>query len=481
MSSSLQRKTILLLALCLSLVFALAAIVSDERIRELLGETYWVLSLAIVGCVLLVLAGYVWDRATIQRLNLLHEVAKRQALDDAGANEPDEIIGLARNIERMAQTLQKVEASYRGIVEDQADLICRYRGDGRLTFVNAAYERFFGQRRQELTGQPFPLFHLGLAAGAQAEGAEADTVGFEEALESRGARCWMLWKQRAIRGPTGEVLEYQAVGHDITPRKEAEAALLRAKEAAEDADRAKSEFLAMVSHEIRTPINGVLGFASLLRETSLDGTQREHVEMIRASAQTLESLIADILDLSKMEAGRLDIEQQPFALAACVEEVCAFFAHKRRAAALTLEVAIEPDVPARVVGDQARLRQILINLVGNAIKFTDRGGITVRVSRGAAAEPGSGEGRNALRLFFAVTDTGIGIAPDKLERLFKPFSQVDSSAKRRRTGTGLGLIISKRLCDLMGGAISAESRPGQGSTFRFSIVVGRDGGDDGAA
>jgi PAS domain S-box-containing protein len=471
-----QRKTILILALTLSLVVALLAIIVDEQIRDRLGPAYWIISLAIIGCVLLVLTGYIWDRTLLQRLKTLHEVAERQRIQGGKDDDnQDEIMGLARNIERMAQSLQKVEASYRGIVEDQTDLICRYRGDGRLTFVNAAYERFFGQKRQELIGQPFPLFSLALATRARADGAMAEVSTYEAALDSRdGVRRWILWTQRAIHSQNGETTEYQSVGHDITPRKEAEAALMKAKETAETADRAKSEFLAMVSHEIRTPINGVLGFASLLRGTDLTREQREQVEMIRTSAETLESLIADILDLSKMEAGKLDMEHQPFALHKCIEEVCAFFAQKVRAAALTLDLAIDPAVPAVVVGDQTRLRQVLINLLGNAIKFTDRGGVKLAVSC-APGEPG--DAAPTRRLFFAITDTGIGIAPHKLDYLFKPFSQVDSSPTRRRGGTGLGLIISKRLCELMGGAISVESRPGEGSTFRFSIVVIRDGGD----
>jgi PAS domain S-box-containing protein len=471
-----HRKTILILALALSLVVALLSIVSDEQVRERLGPVYWILGLAIIGCVLLVLSGYLWDRTLMQRLKTLHDIAEKQkAAGDKDEPGEDEILGLARNIERMAQTLQKVEASYRGIVEDQTDLICRYRGDGRLTFVNAAYQRFFGQKRQELIGQPFPLFNLGL--GARADGVTAETTSYEAALDSPdGAHFWMLWTQRAIRSPDGEVMEYQAVGHDITPRKEAEAALLLAKESAETADRAKSEFLAMVSHEIRTPINGVLGFATLLHGTTLTTAQREQVEMIRVSAQTLESLIADILDLSKIEAGRLDIEHQHFALHECVEDVCAFFAPRMRDATLTLDLQIDPNVPRIVNGDQARLRQILTNLVGNAIKFTDRGGVKVHVAC-APGEPAA-PGRNpTLRIFCAVSDTGIGIPPQKLEHLFKPFSQVDSSPTRRRGGTGLGLIICKRLCDLMGGAISVESRPGEGSTFRFSIVVGTDKSD----
>jgi signal transduction histidine kinase len=283
----------------------------------------------------------------------------------------------------------------------------------------------------------------------------------------------MMWTQRAIKDNTATTLEYQGVGHDITARKEAEAALFRAKEAAEAADRAKSEFLAVVSHEIRTPINGVIGFAKMLEETPLTTDQREQVAMIHTSGLALEKLISDILDLSKIEAGKIEIERTPFALHRTVEDVCAFFSQQARSATLTLEVAIEPGVPGIINGDAARLRQILTNLVGNALKFTERGSIRIGVSCAKGEALPDGQNR-AVRLIFSVADTGIGIPLNKIEELFKPFSQVDTSSKRRRGGTGLGLIISKRLCGLMGGSIAVESKLGTGSTFTFSILADYD-------
>jgi PAS domain S-box-containing protein len=470
-----HRKTLLLLALALSLVIALIAIAANEEIRERLGPTYWIVSLAITGCVLLVLAGYVWDRSLVQRLQSLNLAADQRAAGSPEKNRDDRI-DLARNIEQMAHELQKTEASYRAVVEDQDELICRYRADGKLTFVNGAYTRFFGRKRADLVGQPFPLFHLALAAREQ-PGAHGETTSYESVLEQApGKSLCFLWTQRAIRGAQGEVLEYQAVGHDLTPQKEAEAALLRAKNAAEAADRSKSEFLAMVTHEIRTPINGVLGFANLLRETPLTPDQREQVDLIRTSAEVLESLIADILDLSRMEAGKLDLDHQPFGLHKCVTDTCAFFGPKAKAAALTIETHFDANVPAIVNGDQLRLRQVLANLIGNAIKFTDQGGVVLKVSCVKNELPPVGN-NPTVRVFFAISDTGIGIPPEKLDRLFKPFSQLDTSATRRRGGTGLGLIISKRLCELMGGAISVESKPNQGSTFRFSIMVDYDRAD----
>ena len=480
MAENSNRKTFFILALAASLVIALIAVVvkvvTDEELQERLGTTYYVLALAIIGSVLLVLTGYVWDRTLMQRLRSLRTtvsvpVAEHEPEHAEPVSDHDEIIGLARNIERMAQALQKTEASYRGIVEDQVDLICRYRHDGKLTFVNSAYAQAFGRKRNELMGQPFPLLVPESAIGDE-------PYTFERELDfPDGRKRWLMWTQRAIKDDSGTTLEYQAVGHDITLRKEAEAALLHAKEAAEAADRAKSEFLAIVSHEIRTPINGVIGFAQILADSPLSPEQREQVAIIKSSGQALEKLIADILDLSKIEAGKIEIESAPFGLHRSVEEVIAFFQPRARASALTLTANIDPDVPQIVNSDEARLRQILTNLIGNALKFTERGSITIHVSCMRGEPVSMRDTRRALRLFFSVADTGIGIPAEKISKLFKPFSQVDSSSERRRSGTGLGLIISKRLCELMGGSISVDSKAGEGTTFRFSLLADYEKGD----
>ena len=476
MAATPNRKTIFILALTFSLMMAVLAVALDDDLREKLGVRYYIVTLAIIGSVLVVLAGYAFDLTLARRLKSLGDTVNvggpsAEEPLTPGENEHDEIIGLARRIERMAQALQKTEASYRGIVEDQVDLICRFRLDGTLLFANSAYAQAFGKKAKEFVGQPFPFFNPGAAIGDQ-------PYTFEREMDfPDGRRRWLLWTQRAIRDEGGATLEYQAVGHDITLRKEAEAALLHAKEAAEAADRAKSEFLAIVSHEIRTPINGVIGFAQILSDTPLNADQREQVAIIKSSGQALEKLIADILDLSKIEAGKIEIESAPFGLHRTVEEVMAFFQPRARAAALSLTATIDPDVPVIVNSDEARLRQILTNLIGNALKFTERGSIHVHVSCTRGEPVSLRDTRRALRLFFAVSDTGIGIPPEKIGRLFKPFTQVDSSSERRRSGTGLGLIISKRLCELMGGSISVDSRPGEGTTFRFSVLSDYEKGD----
>jgi len=466
---SMKRKTTFILVLAFGLVVGWISIITDEKVREHLGSTLYIIGFAICGALLLMLAGYVWDQTLAKSLKSLHDTTDSVKIEDAplisDESDSDEIIGLARKIERMARSLQQVEASYKGIVEDQPDLICRYRNDGKITFVNGAYARAVNRKRTELVGVDFPYFTPGAAIADEPYTFETE-MPFDD-----GRRLWIRWTQRAIKDDERTTMEYQSVGHDITERKEAEAALLRAKEAAEAADRAKSEFLAIVSHELRTPINAIIGFSKMLSSTTLTLDQREQVEMINSSGLALEKIIADILNLSKIDSGKIDIEHAPFSLRMCVQDICAFFAPKARSLALALDSKVDAGVPEIVNSDESRVRQILTNLIGNALKFTERGGVSLEVScaRGEPVEPGSP--RRVARLFFAVKDSGIGIPADKLDHLFMPFSQVDSSSTRRRGGTGLGLIISKRLCELMGGTISVESRAGEGSTFRFSILT----------
>ena len=345
---------------------------------------------------------------------------------------------------------------------------------GRYQGFNKAFADFFGIEPSLWIGRHVrDLLPPELAEQHVARDEEVFARGGRQSYEIElitpaGARYDTLYNKAALTRPDGSVRGLVGTIMDISERKRWEAEILRAKEAAENANRAKSDFLANMSHEIRTPMNGVIGMTELALDTELTEEQRDYLEAVQMSANALLSIIDDILDFSKIEAGRLDVELIPFDL----EKVCAdalrTVAVRADQKGLELLARRGPGVPRRLLGDPGRLRQILLNLLGNAIKFTERGEIEVAVE---LAEPGAA----GQVLHFCVSDTGIGIAPEKQEHIFEAFAQEDSSTTRRFGGTGLGLTICSRLCELMGGRIWVDSVPGQGSAFHFTLQLPTDG------
>jgi PAS domain S-box-containing protein len=352
--------------------------------------------------------------------------------------------------------LREAEERARSLLEAQGDVIVRRDAQGLVTYANDAFCALAGAPREKLVGRKVELRVL--EQGDVRMLADGTRMHDQKIRCGDGAR-WIAWREVAVRSEAGS--EVQGVGRDVTDRAEAERALEHARDQAESASRAKSRFLAMVSHEIRTPLNGMLGMADLLLDTQLTPEQRTYAKAAKTSGETLLSLIEEVLDFSKIEAGRLDLETRPFALAALVEEAVELLAPRAQAKGIEIASLVDERLPAQLVGDAARLRQVLLNLAGNAIKFTEKGGVAVVV------EPDETAG--AVR--FEVRDTGIGLKGEDQARIFRDFEQADDSSTRKFGGTGLGLAISKRIVERMHGHIDVKSAPGVGSTFTVTLPL----------
>jgi len=355
--------------------------------------------------------------------------------------------------------LQEAEDRARSLFESQGDLIVLRDGDGKITFVNDAYCELARKPQTELIGSHFQFTVLEQGESAiEARGTRIYDQRIETAL---GAR-WIAWREALVRFDAGAPAEMQSVGRDVTDRTETERALSEARDQADAANRAKSRFLAMASHEIRTPLNGIIGMSSLLLDTALTPEQMTYAKAVKTSGDALLALIEELLDYSKIEAGTIDLESRPFALAALIEDITELLAPRAQARKLEIAAYVDDRLPAQVIGDAARLRQVLLNLAGNAIKFTSTGGVALIV------EPGIWPNE----ISFIVRDTGIGIAPEAQERIFREFEQADDRIARSYGGTGLGLSISERIVKRMGGRITLDSELGKGSTFEVSIPLG---------
>jgi signal transduction histidine kinase/CheY-like chemotaxis protein len=360
--------------------------------------------------------------------------------------------------------LQEAEQRARHLFESQGDLIVLRDGEGRISFVNDAYCELAQRPRGALIGSQFTL--VVLEQGDSALLPDGTRVHDQKVAGPIGPR-WIAWREGRVRFDAGGPAEMQCVGRDVTDRTETERALAEARDQADAANRAKSRFLAMASHEIRTPLNGIIGMSGLLLDTPLTPEQATYAKAVKTSGDALLSLIEELLDYSKIEAGKIDLEQRPFALAALIEDIAELLAPRAQARKLEIAAYVDERLPMQVVGDSARLRQVLLNLAGNAIKFTATGGVALIV------EPGIWPNE----ISFLVRDTGIGIAPEARERIFREFEQADEGIARSYGGTGLGLSISERIVKRMGGRITLESQPGLGSTFEVSIPLAASDGN----
>ncbi|HVL50350.1 MAG TPA: PAS domain S-box protein [Actinomycetota bacterium] len=367
---------------------------------------------------------------------------------------------------------KRAEAKFQGLLESAPDAIVVMGSDGLIRLVNRQTEVLFGYSRQELLGRSVEQLipdrlashHPQLRTGFfDKPSVRAMGAGLELAARRKDGTEFPVDISLSPLETEEGVLVSAAV-RDVTDRKRLESELEAARDQALEASRLKSDFLANMSHEIRTPMNAVIGMTGLLLDTDLGAGQREYAEAVRSAGEALLQIINDILDFSKIEAGKMRLEVMDFDLRTVVEEVADLLASRAHERNLELVTVVSRDASTMVRGDPGRVRQILTNLVGNAIKFTDRGEVVVRVS------PVAGNAGRTV-LMFEVEDTGIGISEDRRGLLFQPFEQLDSSVTRRHGGTGLGLAISKELVEMMGGEIGVDSVPGAGSRFWFSLPL----------
>jgi PAS domain S-box-containing protein len=400
--------------------------------------------------------------------------AKRQDLENRVQERTAELAKTNQALEaeirdraRAQEALRESEKRYREIFESASDLIQCVDTNGGILYVNRAWHETLGYSEEDLKALSlFDVIHpenkercFEVFKGAMS-GEKVDRI--EVVFRTKSGEKVILEGTASYGVENGKTPVSRGIYHNITKRKRAEAEMLHAMEAAQAASRAKSEFLANMSHEIRTPLNGVIGMTELVLDTDLTPEQREDLLLAKASADALLTIINDILDFSKIEAGKLELDLIEFNLRDCLEETMKMFAARADQKGLELACDIRPGLPEIFVGDPTRVRQVITNLVGNAIKFTEKGEVIVRAESEAQQE-------DQACVHFSVVDTGIGIPADKQRLVFEAFTQADGSTARRYGGTGLGLSISSRLVEMMGGRIWVESEVGKGSTFHFTV------------
>jgi PAS domain S-box-containing protein len=408
--------------------------------------------------VALLLLGVVGLLFLLHRLGVEEKIASSVDLDARRSREEME------NLADRMWELQESEERFRGLIDALGDLVVHRDRDGRIVYANRVFAELTGHAVQALSGRT--LAELGIQVGVVPDAAFASgecLSSTDVAIRTTDGTRWFSWIELSVRDKSDDSVSHRAIARDITARKRAETALITARERAEFASQAKSRFLATVSHEIRTPMNGIMGMAKLLADTSLSPEQRTYVGAVSTSASALLALIEDLLDFSKIEAGRFALEPQPVSPRELAESVVELMASKAYVKGIGIGCHVAPDVPELISADPGRLRQVLLNLIGNAVKFTDLGGVLVTVTRSLA--------RDVPAVRFAVRDTGPGLDRHDIERIFREFEQADTTSTRKHGGAGLGLAISKRIVASMNGSISVESEPGHGSEFSVDIPM----------
>ncbi len=353
--------------------------------------------------------------------------------------------------------LSESEERFRGLVDALGDIVVHRSQTGRIVFANRALSEVTGIEPRDLVGRRLEEIGFAVPAAATTDGLDGQDIRH---MGPRGAR-WFSWVELSTRDEATGAVQRRAIGRDITERKASEEVMIAARLRAESGSAAKSRFLATVSHEIRTPLNGIMGMAKLIADTELSDEQRTYATAISTSGAALLDLIDDLLDFSRIEAGRLDLAPESVSPREIAESVAELLSARAYAKGIGLGLTVAPDVPSLLTCDPGKLRQVLVNLVGNAIKFTNTGGVAIAVARG-----GTGD-----RLCFSVEDTGHGIAETDVARIFEDFEQADGSTTRTHGGAGLGLAISRRIAEAMGGSITVTSTPGEGSIFGFYLPI----------
>lgn len=427
--------------ICPFLIAAISLAPSFASAQELIADgpdLGWIGLGGMIACAIGIVFG-ILNRRSVS----LHEKAER--LESEVEERDDKIWSLE---ERLAHLT--------ALVDGQDDLVLREDAYGRTTHASQAVCILAGKELREILGKPTKLQVLHAGARTQMQDG---TRAYDQEISTPSGPRWISWKEAAVRGSGGDIIEIQRTGRDITARVATERALEDAREQAEAASRAKSRFLAVVSHEVRTPLNGILGMTHLLLETPLSQEQQTYTRAVKSSGEALLGLIEEILDFSKIEAGKIELEDAPFDLTELVTDVVELLSPRAQAKGIEIAALLGANLPRAVSGDAARLRQVLLNLAGNAVKFTDQGGVSVVVER-------IGE-----QIKFFVRDTGPGIDADAQARIFEEFEQGDGTLARKHGGTGLGLAIASRIVERMGGEIALSSASDGGTEFRFAVTL----------